>query len=261
MNIKVIVQYDGTDYAGWQRQKGQLTVQEVIEQAIRTLTGQETTIYAAGRTDAGVHALHQVFHFHTESRIPISRWPYALNSRLPDAIVAVHAEIVSDDWHARFTPHLKTYCYTIDNGLFPSPLTSRYAWHCPEKLDIESMNSAAQDLVGWHDFTAFRAAGSNVKTSTRHVTMARCQQVDTQVRFFVQANGFLYNMVRIMVGTLVEIGSGRRPADEIRRLLETHDRREAPATAPPQGLCLVAIDYSEEPREIDPALDSAGTFD
>ena len=256
MNIKVIVQYDGTDYAGWQRQKGPLTVQEVIENAIQTLTGQETAIHAAGRTDAGVHALHQVLNFHTESRIPIDRWPVALNSRLPDDIVAISAEAVVDEWHARFTPHLKTYRYVIENSPFPSPLTSRYAWHCPEPLDVELMNRAAGDLVGMHDFSAFRAAGSSVKTSTRHVTMARCQRLDTQVHFSVQANGFLYNMVRIMMGTLVDIGSGRRPADEVKRLLTTQDRREAPATAPPQGLCLVAIDYCQ-----DPALDSAGVLD
>lgn len=248
MNIKVIVQYDGTDYSGWQRQKGVQSVQEVVERAIQTLTSEAATIHAAGRTDAGVHALHQVFNFHTESRIPLDRWPLALNSRLPTDIVVVSAEVVADDWHARFAPHLKTYRYTIDNARFPSPLSSRYAWHRPEPLDVELMSQAAQDLVGWHDFSAFRASGSSVKTSTRHVTLAQCRRQDTQVHFSVQANGFLYNMVRIMVGTLVDIGLERRPVGEVKRLLELRDRLEAPATAPPEGLCLVSIDYSQEAR-------------
>lgn len=243
--IKLTLQYDGTHYAGFQRQPNGVTVQEKLEDALRTVTGDPGMKIgaASGRTDAGVHARGQVVHFHTESRVPVDRWPHALNQQLPPDIVAVGAEAVPDDFHARYSAVSKWYRYTIEQGPFQSPLSRLYAAHWPRELDHGLMRAAAAQLLGRHDFAAFRSSGGAAKTSTRTVTRLDVTVEPPFVQIDIAADGFLYNMVRIMAGTLVEVGAGRRPLTDLPQALATGDRRFAGKTLPPHGLCLMEVTY------------------
>lgn len=248
--IKLTLQYDGTAYAGFQRQPNGVTIQERLEEALRFLTADPRLRIgaAAGRTDAGVHARGQVVHFRTESTIPTERWPYALNSRLPADIVVVGAESVPADFHARYWALEKQYRYTLAVASFPSPLSRLYAYHWGGPLDLGSMRAAAELLVGRHDFAAFRSTGGAAKTSTRTVTRLDVTTQGSFVYLDAAADGFLYNMVRILAGTLLEIGAGRRPLDHISRALTTGERRFAGKTLPPHGLCLEAVTYGDGPK-------------
>jgi len=243
MNVKILLEYDGTAYCGWQRQKNALSIQEVLEKAISSITNEEIRVIGAGRTDAGVHALGQVANFKTNTRIPIEKLPYAINSKLPEDIVVKHAEIVPDDFHARFCAKSKVYTYTIYNSKFPSPLLRRYSYFCSSPLDTDAMKRAAQLLIGTHDFKAFMASGSPVKSTVRHVERLEVVRNGDIVRIEVQANGFLYNMVRIIAGTLLDVGMGKINADEITSIIESRDRFYAGKTLAPQGLCLVKVIY------------------
>lgn len=245
MRYLAIISYDGSNYSGYQIQPNQLTIQAVIEAALTKMhKGEPVKITASGRTDAGVHAYGQVIHFDSELDIPESNWKKALNSLLPGDIVVFDVKQVSENFHARFDAIKKTYIYTILNSADANPFEINYCAHVKERLNVDLMNQALQDLIGEHDFTAFCAANSYVKgDKIRTIYHASCQRVNNKVVFSVTGNGFLYNMVRIIVGTLIEIGLGQRPATDIKRIIESMDRTQAGKTAPPQGLYLNAVEY------------------
>ncbi|KXG75691.1 tRNA pseudouridine synthase A [Fervidicola ferrireducens] len=243
MNVKILLEYDGSNYHGWQRQKNALTIQEVVEEAVYKVTGEKVKVIGAGRTDAGVHARGQVANFHTNCRIPVERLPYAINSHLPEDIVVKGAEEVPDDFHARYSAKAKVYTYTIYNAPFPSPLMRKYSYFYPHILDVEAMQEAAKAFVGVHDFTAFRASGSPVKSSIRNVMRLEVKKNKDVITIEVEADGFLYNMVRIIAGTLLEVGSGKRTPEEIPSVISSRDRERAGITLPAHGLCLEKVVY------------------
>ncbi|MFO7171971.1 MAG: tRNA pseudouridine(38-40) synthase TruA [Bacillota bacterium] len=250
-NIKLLLQYDGTDYVGWAPQPNGVSIAQRLLEAIRATTGETPRLYAAGRTDAGVHARGQVVNFHTESRIPVDRFPYALNSRLPPDIQVVGAWEVPPEFHAQFHARRKLYSYTIDNSPFPSPLLRRYAAWEPQPLDVEAMRAAARILEGRHDFAAFRSTGGSARTTVR--TLFRLEVLEPPpgpavgrlLRIEAEGDGFLYNMVRILAGTLMEVGLGKRTLDQVREALATGRRELAGKTAPARGLCLERVWYDE----------------
>lgn len=243
-NIKLTLSYDGTCYHGFQDQGEHLpTVQGELEKAINRLTGERLRVCAAGRTDAGTHALGQVVNLRTHSGIPVERWPYALNAVLPSDIVATEAHLVPLDFHARHSAVEKTYRYSIDNGRFPQVLLRRYAYHVPEPLDVGAMAIAAQYLVGRHDFAAFRAIGSSTISTTRSLRALQVESHSAMIHVTASADGFLYNMVRIIVGTLLEVGRGKQPPLWVKAVLAGRERAQAGATAPPHGLCLMSARY------------------
>jgi len=260
MRILLTVAYDGTDYNGWQIQKGDAennTIEYMLNSALTELLGVGVRVSGASRTDSGVHALCNLAVFDCDSRIPAEKFSYALNQRLPEDIRVRRSVEVPGDFHPRYVPTVKTYEYTIWNDTFSLPVKSRYSLHCYQRLDVEAMNRAAGLFVGEHDFAAFSSAGSQVKTTVRRVTKADVflkpfnkglVKNAGEIVIRVSGTGFLYNMVRIMAGTLIEIGKGAREEGSIVKALETGDRKNAGATAPAKGLCLV--DY-----EFDPAYD------
>ncbi|NLC63171.1 MAG: tRNA pseudouridine(38-40) synthase TruA [Thermoanaerobacterales bacterium] len=243
MNLKVKLEYDGSAYHGWQRQKNARSVQEVVERAIIRISGEEIVVIGAGRTDAGVHAKEQVINFHTKMRIPIEKIPYAINSQLPEDIVAYEAEVVADSFHARFCAKSKIYNYTIYNAPYPSPILRKYAYFSPKPLDINAMREASHEFIGTHDFSAFKASGSPVKNSVRHVKMLEVLEKDNIIFIKIEADGFLYNMTRIIAGTLLDVGLGKIAPHQIFPIIESKDRSRAGKTLPPHGLCLERIIY------------------
>jgi tRNA pseudouridine38-40 synthase len=242
-HIRLVVQYDGTDYAGFQVQPDCPTVQGVLQEALSKLLNETVGLKGASRTDAGVHALGQVVTFTTENAIPLSRIVSALNALLPREVAATDAAEVSPEFHPRFGARRKEYVYRLLNRELPSPFLGRTAWHVPVPLDVAAMQAAAEPLVGEHDFAAFCAAGSATKTTVRELDELSVAQQDELIEMRLVGNGFLYMMVRIIVGTLVEAGLGRMAPDEVGRILASRDRTQAGPTAPPQGLTLVRIEY------------------
>jgi tRNA pseudouridine38-40 synthase len=248
--LKLTLQYDGTDYAGFQRQPNGTTVQEKLEHALRKVTGDPLLKIgaAAGRTDAGVHARGQVVHFRSDSSVPVDRWPQALNQHLPPDIVVFSAEAVPDDFHARYWAVSKRYRYTIEHAPFQSPMTRRYAYHWARELNYDLMDRATRLIAGRHDFAAFRSTGGAAKTSERTVTRLSVLRAQPFLYIDVEADGFLYNMVRIIAGTLLEVGAGRRTLESVAQALETGGRTHAGKTLPAHGLCLEAVTYGEGPK-------------
>ncbi len=246
--LKLTLQYDGTNYAGFQRQSNGITIQERLEYAMRIVTGDPLIKIgaAAGRTDAGVHARGQVVHLQTDSGIPTDRWPYALNQHLPADIVAVGAEEVSQDFHARYWAVSKRYRYTLETGPFHTPMTRLYAYHWPRALDLEAMRLAALLLAGRQDFAAFRSAGGSAKNSIRTVHALSLTEERPFLYLDIEADGFLYNMVRIIAGTLLEVGAGRRSLADVAEALQTGERRLAGKTLSPHGLSLEIVHYRDE---------------
>lgn len=245
-NIKLTVAYDGTDYHGFQHQNrpDRPTIQSKLEEAIAVITKTDHRIHGSGRTDAGVHALGQVVSFKTDATIPTDRFVPALNSVLPKDIVVVKAEEVPMDFHARFSAKRKTYRYWLDTGPVPNVLIRRYAYFVSALPEMEKLVQAAQRLVGEHDFASFQASGSSVKTTVRHVYRLDVRpEGQNLVSIEAEANGFLYNMVRIIVGTLLEVGRGKLEPADIDNILQARDRTVAGPTAPPHGLCLLRVDY------------------
>ncbi|MCL6447537.1 MAG: tRNA pseudouridine(38-40) synthase TruA [Armatimonadetes bacterium] len=245
-NVKLTLAYDGTNYHGFQEQRGTglPTVQGVLEKCLCRLAGREIRVTGAARTDAGVHALGQVVNFDPGAwAIPADRIPLALNGVLPEDVAAVHAEEVPPGFHARFSARAKTYRYTIFNARIPSPFWRRYSHFEPRFLDLEAMAAAARYLRGRHDFASFQAAGADTKTTVRTLFEAEVTRTEELIFFTFRGDGFLYNMVRIMVGTLVEIGLGKRPPEEIKAILEAGERARAGPTVPARGLCLVNVEY------------------
>ncbi|MGD9519912.1 MAG: tRNA pseudouridine(38-40) synthase TruA [Armatimonadota bacterium] len=241
--ILIVVEYDGTDYAGFQRQPDVPTIQGELEQALGQLLGEPTHLTAASRTDAGVHALGQVAVFSTDSSIPVENLPRALNNILSPAVSVVGACEVSAGFHPRFDAIGKQYTYRVLNRKVRSPFICRYAWLVTDTLERSAMRAAAEVLVGEHDFAAFCASGSSVRSTVRYLYRLDVDENADLIEFRVAADGFLYMMVRIIVGTLVEVGLGRRTPEDVAAVLASGDRRRAGPTAPPQGLCLVRVDY------------------
>jgi tRNA pseudouridine38-40 synthase len=245
-NLKLIITYDGTDFSGWQRQPDRRTVQQVLEEAIGRLTGVEAPTNASGRTDAGVHALGQVVHFYTVSKHPTEVFVKALNAILPPDVRVKEACEMSQAFHATLDARSKMYRYVIDNSPIADPFQLRYAYHVYLPLDVEAMNRAARALVGRHDFHSFETNWPNRTSSVRTIYRVEVIRHEQQVWIEVEADGFLYNMVRAITGTLVQVGIGRWPEAKVAEALNAEDRREAGPTAPPQGLYLVKVRYGTE---------------
>jgi tRNA pseudouridine38-40 synthase len=251
--LKLTIAYDGTDYVGWQRQAEGTSIQGVLEDALAPFEGVPITVHGAGRTDAGVHALGQV----ASVRLPAATidpatLARALNAVLPPAIRIVSAEDADPDFHARFSATGKTYEYRIVNAPFVSPFLHRYAWHVPQRLDLDAMREAAAMLRGRHDFAAFQSAGTDVPSSERTITgigWTGGPASDSPLVLRVTGDGFLRHMVRNIAGTLVEFGRHRWPVAALPRMLASRDRCAAGTTAPPHGLFLVAVMYHRGSRQ------------
>ncbi|SFR05018.1 tRNA pseudouridine(38-40) synthase TruA [Desulfoscipio geothermicus] len=245
-NVKLTVAYDGTNYHGFQEQRGTglATVQEELENCLCKLAGRRVQVVGAGRTDSGVHARGQVVNFDAgEWPIPVQRIPLAANGVLPGDIVVVAAEEVPADFHARFSARAKTYRYSIWNDRIPSPFHRLYSTFWPVPLDVEAISAACSCLIGRHDFKCFQAAGSPVINTVRTLNRVEVTREGPLVMFTFNGDGFLYNMVRIMVGTLVQVGLGKIKPETVKMILESRDRLQAGPTMPPQGLCLEYVEY------------------
>lgn len=248
-NLCLLVQYDGTDFLGWQAQAEGRTVQGVLSEGLRKLLGGETvTLYGSSRTDSGVHAQALPVSFWTKSTLPLKAFVFGLNSILPDDVRILQARDVPPWFHARFSALSKTYVYSIQTGPVTLPLYRRTHWHVPQALDVSAMSRATSYILGEHDFSSFRAAHCDAVSPVRNVfrcDVATCE--DGVVRVTVKANGFLRHMVRIIVGTLVHVGLGKQPPEWVESVLKGRDRRLAGPTAPAKGLTLVSVDYPELP--------------
>lgn len=241
--VLLTLEYDGTDYVGWQTQMNGRGVQQEVEEALQKATGVYTPVCGASRTDAGVHAAGQRAHFDTKSRIPCDKYPFVFNSLLPPDISVVKADFVHPALHARFSAEGKRYTYRIDNGRQASALRRRFYAHVPLPLDVERMQAAADELVGTHDFSAFCAAGGSAKTTVRTLKTVTVERNHSEVLIKVEGNAFLYNMVRIIAGTLSAIGTGKMSGEVIRMALTSGNRRLLGPTAPACGLELTKVYY------------------
>jgi tRNA pseudouridine38-40 synthase len=246
-NIRLLLEYDGTRYHGWQRQADAATIQQTLEDALARLTGEAVAVIGSGRTDAGVHALGQVANFRTAGPLPLKAFHQGLNSLLPRDIAVLAATEAPPDFHARKSARAKTYEYRILNRPSPSPLYYHYGWWIAQPLDLAAMKEAATILPGEHDFTAFRASGSDNHNPVRRVLAAAWRpHPGGWLRFTITATGFLRGMVRSLVGTMVEVGRDKAPAARLAELLAGGARQLAGPTAPPQGLYLVEVFYEKE---------------
>ena len=244
MQTLLTIAYDGTSYAGWQRQQNAIAVQEKLEDALLQLFGKPIIVKAASRTDAGVHALGQRAAFCVDKmRIPLDKLPQVLNGFLPPDIAVVAAETVSDIFNPRFDALCKTYSYSYYNASLPNPLHTRYSAFVPQPLDIAAMSQAAKSFVGKHDFAAFMATGGSAKTTVREIFACDVTADGSIVKLTITGGGFLYNMVRIIAGTLMYVGHGKISADAIPGIIQSLDRKKAGKTMPPQGLTLLAVKY------------------
>ncbi|MBE5741696.1 MAG: tRNA pseudouridine(38-40) synthase TruA [Clostridiales bacterium] len=243
MRVFLKIEYDGTNYCGWQIQPNGVTVQEEIEKAILTLTGEKVNLVGSGRTDSGVHAEGQVAHFDTDSSIPAEKFAPALNGLLPDDIKIILSKRADDGFHARFSAKRKTYRYLAYESEQPRPLYDRYMTKLAFKVDDKKMDEACKKFIGTHDFKCFLASGSQVKDTVREIYSAKVERDGDKICFTVCGNGFLYNMVRIMMGTLIKVGEGKLSASEVESVLEKGERINAGATMPPRGLTLLSVEY------------------
>jgi tRNA pseudouridine38-40 synthase len=239
----LLIEYDGTNYGGWQRQKNTNTIQETLEEAISHITNETIQIIGCSRTDAGVHAKGFVGNFYSNSRIPEDKFKDAINSKLPEDIVVLASNEVDSNFHSRYHCKGKTYSYTILNRRDPKAIGKNYMYHYKNTLNVETMQSGAQYLMGKHDFSAFKNIGSSVKTSVRNITELHITKEDSFVKIAVSADGFLYNMVRIIVGTLLEVGIEKIAPNSVEEILLSKDRTKAGISVPPQGLCLEKVYY------------------
>jgi tRNA pseudouridine38-40 synthase len=242
--VRLVVAYDGTNYHGWQIQKNGITIESELNRCLSELLGEEISVIGASRTDAGVHALGNVAVFDTESKIPAEKISYALNQRLPEDIRIQCSEEVEADWHPRYCESKKTYEYRIYRGEFPLPTKRLYAYHTYRALDVESMQKAAKYLEGEHDFKSFCQVGAQVESTVRMLYLAEVEEQGSDLVIRVCGNGFLYNMVRIIAGTLMEVGLGKRTPESIADVLEAKDRAAAGPTAVACGLLLVKYEFS-----------------
>lgn len=243
VNVKLTIQYDGTNYCGWQKQKNGNSIQEEIERAIKLVTGERVNLIGSGRTDSGVHAKGQVANFLTNSNIPVDRFKFALNSKLPRDISIIDSRKVDKNFHSRFDALGKRYQYIIYNRKIRNPLYRNFAYHVPYFLDYKEMEKATKYFLGTQDFSSFMASNSSVKTTIRTIYNFTIKRREDLIIFSIEGNGFLYNMVRIIIGTLVEIGSGKLKSDSISYIIHSKNRGRAGHTAPPQGLYLDKVFY------------------
>lgn len=243
MRVLLKIEYDGTEYCGWQVQPNGDTVQAELEKAVFAVTGERTTVVGSGRTDAGVHAEGQVAHFDTGSDIPPEKFLFALNAVLPQDIKVTESKKAPDGFHARFSAKRKTYEYNAYVSPFSRPLKDRYSTWLQFPLREAEMKKAAEYFVGEHDFRCFLAANSDVKDTVRTIYSAEVVFNGENVRFRVTGNGFLYNMVRIMFGTLVKVGQGKAEPEDVGKILASGDRSLAGVTMPPRGLTLLSVEY------------------
>jgi tRNA pseudouridine38-40 synthase len=242
-NFKITIEYDGGRYSGWQRQTLDPTIQEEIEKALKTITGQKISVIGSGRTDAGVHAHAQVANFKCDTKLNTQDFWGAINSLTPDDIVITGCEEVDDTFHARYSVKSKVYIYRLINRPKPVALYRQYAWHIRKELNLEAMRTAITHLIGTHDFKAFEGVGSPRSHTTRCVLGASLSKEAQYLVFEIEADGFLRFMVRNIVGTLVEVGLGKLTPDDFKRILESKDRSQAGATAPAHGLFLKNVKY------------------
>lgn len=242
-NIKLIIEYDGKSFNGWQKQPNKLNIQGEIEKAIGEITGEEIDLIASGRTDAGVHSLGQTANFKTNSNIPIEKFPIAINSKLKKSIVIKSAVEVDERFHSRYSVKSKKYRYTINTSQYGSAIYRDMEYHFPFDLDVQKMQEAAKFFEGEHDFKAFKASGTSSKSSVRTIFKAEVIKNEDRIYIELTGNGFLYNMVRIISGTLVDVGTGKIKPEEIKDIIESKERIRAGKTLPARGLCLVEVNY------------------
>ena len=244
--IRLTIAYDGTNYCGWQVQPNGITVEEVLNKKISKITGEDIKVIGASRTDSGVHALGNVAVFDSETSIPGDRFAYALNQKLPDDIVIVKSDEVPLDWHPRYQDNIiKTYEYHILNTKVPDPTRRLNRYHVSYKLDIEKMRIAAKYLLGEHDFASFCNVRTNVEDTVRTIYALDVIEDKDEITIRITGNGFLYNMVRIIVGTLLRVGRNFYTPEQVKDILEAKDRQAAGVTAPPVGLMLIEIKYPD----------------
>lgn len=242
-NLKLHLRYDGTNYHGWQVQPNDRSVQEMVQGAVYGVTGEHVTVTGCSRTDAGVHARHYVCNFHTETKIPCERMPYAMNTNLPDDIAVTLCEEAEAGFNARYDAKSKIYVYRIYNSNVRDPFEKDRAWQYPIPLNLEKMQRSAEHMVGTHDFSAFMAVGGQQKQMEKEMYEVSVSQQGKLFEIKVHANSYLYNMVRIITGTLVYAGNGKLQPDDVKEILLSKDRKRAGMTAPPQGLYLHKVFY------------------
>ncbi len=242
-NIKLTIEYDGKDFNGWQKQPNKLNIQGEIERAIKEITGESIDLIASGRTDAGVHSLGQVANFKTNSNISLEKIPIAINTKLKRSIRIINAEEVEEDFHSRYSCKKKTYRYIINNSENGTAIYRNLQYNFSQKLDEIKMNEAIQYFVGEHDFRGFKASGTSSKSSVRTIYSGSVIRENDLVIIQITGNGFLYNMVRIIAGTLVEVGLSKIKPNEIKEIIQSGDRKKAGKTLPPQGLYLLSVNY------------------
>lgn len=242
-NIKLIIEYDGKGFNGWQKQPDRLNIQGEIEKAIEEITGEKVDLTASGRTDAGVHSLGQTANFKTDSKIPTEKFAKAINSRLKKSIVIKSAEEVDEKFHSRYSVKSKTYRYIINNSENGTAIYRGLEYHVPMKLDYEKMNEAIKYFIGEHDFKAFKASGTSSKSSVRKILDGSVRKEGERVIIEVTGTGFLYNMVRIISGTLLDVGLGKIKPENIPSIIESKDRTKAGKTLPAHGLYLLQVNY------------------
>ncbi len=245
MRVKLIIEYDGTNYCGWQRQPNGVTVQETLEKELFKITGETITLHGSGRTDSGVHALGQVAHFDTSSRIPPEKFAYALNAGLPRDIRVQDSRRVEDDFHARFSAAAKHYRYNIRLAPHAGALHRNFELHVHDALDILAMQEAAKLVIGTHDFASFVSSGSAVEDTVRQIHRSELSCLDRLLNYDIIGNGFLYNMVRIIVGTLLHIGRKGLAPGHMQDVLAAKNRAAAADTAPAEGLVLMEVFYED----------------
>ena len=245
-NVKLVLTYDGAGFAGWQRQKNAPSVQQALEEAIARVTGEQPTVVGAGRTDAGVHALGQVANFHTASRLSVAELHRALNGVLPETVAVLEAEEVAPEFHARFGATGKHYRYTIHNAPVRPVLDRHRVLHVRGRVNLTAVRRAARVLVGEHDFAAFTTHAREKENTVRRVEELSVRRNGERVMVDIIGNGFLYNMVRAIVGTLLDVGRGRLTSEGVACILASGDRRQAGPTAPAHGLCLMSVRYPDE---------------
>jgi len=246
--IALVIQYDGSDFHGWQRQPRQRSIQAVLEQTLEACTGHRVILHAAGRTDTGVHAAAQVAHFDTDSPIPAEKWANLLNSRLPSSLNVRASAGVSLDWHARFSATWRRYRYTIYNAQLPNLFIQPFVWHYYHThLDEQAMQAAMLPLLGRHHLSAFRRAGSQRSHSWVEVQAVECCRRQDFISIEVQASGFLYGMMRLLVGMLVQVGRGQRTIESFEEIWTNERRDLVKYAAPAKGLCLLRVGYPTSP--------------
>ncbi len=260
--IALVVQYDGSSYSGWQNQKNFITVQGTIEEKIAELDPiRPVKVVAAGRTDAGVHASGQVVHFDSAGPIPIHKWTSALNGRLPESIKVLEAVYVPREWHACYSAKHRRYRYTIFNGSYVNLFIQNISWHKYRvRLDINLMRHALNDLIGLHDFAAFEKAGSNRTNSITTVQEVSVCRAGDIVTVEIQASGFLYGMVRLLMGQLVAVGEKRLTLEDFKHRWRNRLRSEVKEAAPPHGLCLIRVGYENQIFSKEKSFDTFPSF-